>query len=333
MKNKKLNIIVLILALLLVLYFSLKEDFFGVLNNLSNVKIQYFALAIIVFMLSLFFKSFSLRLYLSKYYDNYSLKNAYSLTLIGQFLNGITPFQSGGQPFQIYLLKKDGKRVTDSTSAMLKDSLSYQIALITIGFVSLMVNCILKIYNDSSLNFLVLVGFVINFIVFLFLIFLIKGRKKGVNLVSKIIDFLCRFRIMKRLDNKKEDIKNSLNRFYKLLGDVKKDYFTLTKAVIYNIINFLLLYSVPYFIFLSLGCNNINLPITIFSTSFIMLIANFIPIPGATGGIEYGFYRFFGYYISGNLLTSAMLLWRFVTYILGMFVGFVTLIIWKGKRK
>ena len=172
MKNKKLNIIVLILALLLVLYFSLKEDFFGVLNNLSNVKIQYFALAIIVFMLSLFFKSFSLRLYLSKYYDNYSLKNAYSLTLIGQFLNGITPFQSGGQPFQIYLLKKDGKRVTDSTSAMLKDSLSYQIALITIGFVSLMVNCILKIYNDSSLNFLVLVGFVINFIVFLFLIFL-----------------------------------------------------------------------------------------------------------------------------------------------------------------
>ena len=333
MKNKKINIIILVLALSIVLYFSLEKDLYGVIKNISKIRPQYFLLAIVLFLLSLLFKSLSLKANLNKYYEDYSLKKAYNLILIGQFMNGITPFQSGGQPFQIYMLKKEGKRISDSTSAMLKDSLAYQISLVLIGFVSLIINYTLKIFNNKSLSTLVIIGFSVNMLVLLFLIFIIIGRKKSIRFTNNVLEFLCRFKIFKRLDNKKDELKRSINRFYSSLSDVRNNKLLLLKTVIYNIINMLLLYSVVYIIFLSLGNSNISLPLSILSISFVMLIGNFIPIPGATGGIEYGFCLFFGYFISGSILTSAMLLWRFVTYILGMFIGFVTFIIWKGRRK
>ena len=64
-----------------------------------------------------------------------------------------------------------------------------------------------------------------------------------------------------------------------------------------------------------------------------MLIGNFIPIPGATGGIEYSFLQFFGIFTTGAILTGGMLLWRFVTYFLAMIIGFVALVFRKRRIK
>ena len=140
MKNKKLNIGILFIALALVLYFTLKDDFNGIIKELSSVNIWIFLMAIIVFLASLLFKSASLKTFICEHNSCYTLKNAYQLTLIGQFLNGITPFQSGGQPFQIYLLKKDGIRISNSTNAMIKDFIAYQSALSMVGVASLLLN-------------------------------------------------------------------------------------------------------------------------------------------------------------------------------------------------
>ena len=332
MKNKKINIVILIFALSLVLYFSLKEDLYGVLDNFFKVKIWCFFLAIILFLIALFFKSLSLNAYLKKQCGKYNLKKAYNLTLIGQFLNGITPFQSGGQPFQVSLLKKEGMRISDSTSAMLKDSLSYQIALVFVGFVSLLLNYLLHIFDDKTLNFLVIIWFIVNFIVLLFLISLILFKRQFIKIINTLIDFFCKFKVLRKLNEKKDSISQSVNRFYRLLSDSFDDKMLLLKTVITNIIAFLLLYTIPYVVFLSLGYNN-EILYMILSTSFVMLIGNFVPIPGATGGIEYGFYKFFGFFVSGNMLTSAMLLWRFITYIFGMMIGFVSLVLRKGIEK
>ena len=115
MKNKKFNIMLLLFTLALVLFFTLKDNLSGVIKELSNINIFLFLIAILVYMLSLVFKSISLHIFIKEKDKNkkYKFKNTLSLTLIGQFLNGITPFQSGGQPFQIYLLKKDGFRISD----------------------------------------------------------------------------------------------------------------------------------------------------------------------------------------------------------------------------
>ena len=62
-----------------------------------------------------------------------------------------------------------------------------------------------------------------------------------------------------------------------------------------------------------------------------MLIGSFVPIPGGSGGLEFGFVSFYGNFIHGSKLMAIMLLWRFVTYYFGMFVGAISLNMKKVK--
>ena len=63
----------------------------------------------------------------------------------------------------------------------------------------------------------------------------------------------------------------------------------------------------------------------IVTSAYVMLIGSFVPIPGGTGGLEFGFIAFFGNFIIGPNLNAIMLLWRFVTYYFGMILGSIVL--------
>ena len=334
MKNKKVNIIILFIALFLVLYFTLKDNFYGVIHELSKVNILIFLLALLLMMISLLVKSVSLKIFISEHKKEFNLKNAFSLTLIGQFLNGITPFSSGGQPFQIYLLKKDGVRISDSTSSMLKDFIVYQIALISVGVFAFIYNVLSNSFSKNTyLNTLILLGFLINIIVLVILLLISSAKKTGLKISKKIVHFVCNLKFLKSLKEKEEEIVKSLERFYKTGSELRKNKKKIIIGVFYNIIYLILMHIVPFVIFLSLGVKTSLIEVICLST-FVMLIGNFIPVPGATGGLEYGFMQFFGIIVKDiPVLSGAMLLWRFVTYFLGMIVGFITLIIKKGTCK
>ena len=63
----------------------------------------------------------------------------------------------------------------------------------------------------------------------------------------------------------------------------------------------------------------------IVTSAYVMLIGSFVPIPGGTGGLEYGFIAFYGNFLVGSSLKAIMLLWRFITYYFGMIVGAIVL--------
>ena len=88
--------------------------------------------------------------------------------------------------------------------------------------------------------------------------------------------------------------------------------------------------NIPYLLIKGVGIQeNISIITVIVTSAYVMLIGSFVPIPGGTGGLEYGFIAFFGNFISGPILNALMLLWRFVTYYFGMILGAVIL----GLRK
>ena len=67
-------------------------------------------------------------------------------------------------------------------------------------------------------------------------------------------------------------------------------------------------------------------------SSYVMLIGAFVPIPGGTGGLEYGFMTFYGSFIKGSKLNAIMLLWRFITYYFAMILGAILLGIRKKEK-
>ena len=69
----------------------------------------------------------------------------------------------------------------------------------------------------------------------------------------------------------------------------------------------------------------------IVTSAYIMIIGSFVPIPGATGGLEFGFVQLYGNFIGGSQLSAMMIVWRFITYYFGMIVGAIALNIKKVK--
>ena len=92
------------------------------------------------------------------------------------------------------------------------------------------------------------------------------------------------------------------------------------------------LYLVPFALLKGINVS-INPLQTIITMSYVMLIGSFIPLPGGTGGLEYSFVSFFSNFLTGGRLNAIMLVWRFITYYLGMILGAIFLALYRKKEK
>ena len=89
-----------------------------------------------------------------------------------------------------------------------------------------------------------------------------------------------------------------------------------------NTLALVCLYLVPLTILFSLGdYNSFNAIHSLVIISFVSIISGYVPSPGGTGGQEYIFTLLFGAYLTNPLLSSLMILWRFITYYFPMIIG------------
>ncbi len=327
MKKKVVNLIIMFTSLSIVMFFTLKDDFNGVMHELKKVNIFIIILAIILFFLAIFIKSISVNKFLQVKHK-YKLSKTFCLTIIVQFINGITPFQTGGQPYEIYLLKKDGIRITDSANSILKDFISYQIALLLLAILSVIISVKKILAVNFHTRFLIIGGLLINIIILVFLLFFSFGKKPVTKLVNKFMK--CNF--FKQKNERLQKLNCSLANFYSSGSELKNNKLLFIKCITLNLIYLIILYSIPCFIFKSFNID-ISIIDSITITTLVMLIGNFVPLPGGIGGIEYGFMQLFGIIILGRVLSGAMIMWRFVTYISCLIIGFITLLIKKGRDK
>ncbi len=327
MKKKVVNLIIMFTALLIVLFFTLKDDFNGVMYELKKVNIFIIIFSIILFFFSLFIKSISVNNFLQARHK-YKLSKTFGLTVIAQFINGVTPFQTGGQPYEVYLLKKDGIRITDSTNSIFKDFISYQIALIILSVISIILNIKRLSLVNFHTKFLITGGLLINIIILVLLLFFSFGKKPVTKLINKIMK--CNF--LKQKTEVLEKINGSLNNFYSSGSELKNSKLLFIRCIVLNLIYLIILYLIPSFIFKSFNID-VSVLDSITITTLVMLIGNFMPLPGGIGGIEYGFMQLFGIIIFGRVLSGAMIMWRFVTYISCLIIGFIILLIKKGSDK
>lgn len=322
MKNKK-NLFILLIVTAIVLYFSLKDDFFGIIREMLKVNILTIFLVVILILLVIMCRAKGLYLFIKNKKEDYTYKEVFKLTVITQFLNGITPFSTGGQPFQAYLLTKKNIKLFDAVSILVGDFVSYQLALILLSIFAIVYNSYYNLFNSNIIiNKLIILGFIVNIVIILICIFFIYSKKIMKKIVFKLIDFAHSIKFLKVNDKKQEKLKNEVDIFYNGARDLRKKSKIFFKAFIYNLVGLILLYLIPVIL---IGNDNITIIKSIVTSSLVMLFGNFIPIPGATGGLEYCFLQFFGEFIKAPALTSSMLLWRFFTYYFGMILGAITL--------
>ncbi len=319
------NALLLIVVTCLVLYFSLKDDFFTTIHEIITLNLFWFMIAILAFLGSLWLRSYSIYYMVKRYHKDYTLHKSHRLLLMTQFFNAVTPFATGGQPFQVYYLKKDGIELADGTTIIVQNFIVYQMALVFLGILAVGLNYFFHIFKANALlKHLTLLGFMINVIVVLGLFVIIFAKKFNDRMIRFILNKINKMHFINA--EKKERImmkvEDTTRRFYKGGASLVKNKKLFLSTIALNFFGLILLYLVPLFVLYAMGdYTSVHPLVCIASSAYVMLIGAFVPIPGGTGGLEYSYIEFFGNFVGGGKLRASMLLWRFVTYYFGMFLG------------
>lgn len=326
-----ISFIIVIIVTSLVLYFSLKDDYKNILHEIKTINKLWFLVAFIMMFMYWMIKALVRKKLVFKFNKNYKFIDSFKLSLELNFFNGVTPFATGGEPYEVYSLTKHGIKGTDSTNIMIQNFITYQIALVLLGIFAIITNQFVHIFPSGFLTYLITIGFTINFFVIVFLFVITFGKKIDKFIMKIIVFILSKLKIVKNKENTLEKFHNYLEEFHEGATILLRDKKTFIKMISLQFLALSIFYLIPLILLYGMGdYSSLNVYEAIIISAYVMLIGSFVPIPGGTGGLEYGFIAFYGNFIKGSKLNAIMLLWRFITYYFGIMLGAIVL---NFKRK
>ena len=254
-----------------------------------------------------------MKIMLSVFDREISLKKGVFYSLVEFYFSGITPSSTGGQPVELYYMSKDKIPVKTSYIVLVLNTIYFKIALLSLSILVLVFKGDYIFSND----FIYILFFVLGFITDLAMVVLglmLLGNKK---LIKKVLTFFYKigmhFKIIrKRIKNKRiEDIIEKYNDEIKTLKKNKKA----------------LLVSIAYVVYKALGFNKYSyldlLTIQVSAQTAIEVL----PLPGGACLSENMIRDMFTKIFNENLADVGMLLTRTFSFYIPLLVsGFIVLV-------
>ena len=265
------------------------------------------------------FETLNVKNILRRLGNRLSIINGLKYSLIGFFFSGITPAATGGQPMQIYYMKKNGIQVTNSTLALLIQICSFHIVTIICGIIGLSLN-----YKLFPYNYLWLFGFGLffKFLALTMMLICLFSQKLSAKIVNIFIKFLQKIRY-KNVQNIKENIDNSLMEYDNGSKFIKRNKKIFLQSLFLVFLQVMVYYMVPYFVYRAFNLNEYNLFQIMFIQAMLYISVSSIPLPGAVGVSESVFLSIYLTIFGSEQLASATLLTRGINFYLFVLIGFV----------
>ena len=323
-------IITLALSTGVLLYFLFTTDGIITLGEIvTKLRLSWLIMAIVSAVLCWGCEGYALNLLCSHLYPRWTYNRSFCVGMIGFLYSALTPFSTGGQPMQIYSMRKMGMDTGKAGSIIAVKTLTYQV--IMVGYSLVLVAWKLHFFQTtvSNFSFVTIIGLISNsMFIFLVALFMISETTTD-KLVNAVIQFLHRIKLCRHPEERYEKIHSQLEIFHdasKLMGNSTKLYIpVLAVTVIQITLNSL----IPYFVYRSFNMNSAPITTMVAAQVFVAMVSAFVPLPGASGGAEGSFYIFFGMFF-GPAILPAILLWRIITYYANILFGAVFAYI--GKR-
>lgn len=259
--------------------------------------------------------------------EKVSLKLGMILTWLHYFGCAVTPMQSGGGPFQVYVLYKRGIPIGKGIAITMIRTMLTVFLLSIIVPVSLIIDSSIL---DQSGFVKGVVGYVfaVIFMTWAFIAFtilrpdLIKKAGKGFTIWLKRFNIISKGSVLpwsrwisRETDNYSLNIKLSFS----------SGKWSFIFAVICSALHLLTIFSVLPCLMLAMGLP-FSFAQTILTQAIFMFVLYFIPTPGASGVAEVGGAAIFTTLMSENMAGIMAITWRFFTEYLSIFMGVMIVI-------
>ncbi len=256
-----------------------------------------------------------------------SLGRTLIATVIGLFYSNITPGAAGGQPMEVYTLRKAGVSVGYGTMMLTIRFAANQLAMTLLGLVLFLINRDFVYKQLSGMIWVVRLGWVLNFSV-VPIVLLAAFRQDWIRRVaSRIIRFLAKIRILKKPEVTESSVFHILESYHEAMvnlfrapGQVLLQFFGAVLAQ-------LGLASIVVCLYRAFGFHEVPVLRLLTLAMLLYISVSYTPLPGASGAQEGGFLIFYQGIFTGGTIGVALLVWRFFNYYLSLLVGALVLIL------
>ena len=240
-------------------------------------------------------------------------RTCFLFSSVGFFFSCITPSASGGQPMQIYYMKKEKISIPVSTVILMIVTITYKLVLVVIGIgIAIFGRGFLHKYLEGILPVFYL-GLALNIFCITFMTILVFHPLLAKAIMVKGMKLLERLHLVKKKDGRLKKLEDSMDTYRNTAAYLKNNPFVIVKVIGITFIQRMALFAVTWFVYQAFGLHGTGFWEILFLQAVISVSVDMLPLPGGMGISETLFLNIFSP-VFGGLLLPGMVLSRGLGY-------------------
>ena len=240
-------------------------------------------------------------------------RTCFLFSSVGFFFSCITPSASGGQPMQIYYMKKEKISIPVSTVILMIVTITYKLVLVVIGIgIAIFGRGFLHKYLEGILPVFYL-GLALNIFCVTFMTILVFHPLLAKAIMVKGMKLLERLHLMKKKEERLKKLEDSMDTYGNTAAYLKNNPFVIVKVIGITFIQRMALFAVTWFVYQAFGIHGTGFWDILFLQAVISVSVDMLPLPGGMGISETLFLNIFSP-VFGGLLLPGMVLSRGLGY-------------------
>lgn len=318
-----------LLLVLLVFYNFAREQ--GGIHPLSELlagqpKWRFLFIAIACYLATITFNTFKYVFLIKHNTGKFRLWFSFKLASIGKYYDLITPLGSGGQPFEIYYMKKNGYSSDTAAATPLTKYMIWQFSFFFLCLIILIMHS-QEYINSPIVLISAWVGLAVVLLIFLFVFFMSITNKFGAFIVVGILKILHKLKFIKNYRVTLFKVLRFVKSYQYSIKRFAKEPWLILSEIVITILSIISNALIAFFIYVAFS-NTVEVSWWDITCKICIceLASCFIPLPGGSGAQELSFNALMGSLFPTGTFFWAVLIWRFLTYYIHLIQGGFVLI-------
>jgi conserved hypothetical protein len=328
-KKNVLNALFLIALIALTIWAVFKDqDLDIILDTVSDISPVFLLTGFVLVVVYVCSESVIIKYLLRTVHIRVPLFNCIRYSFVGFFYSCITPSATGGQPMQIYYMKKQNIDIPTATIILMLVTIEYKFVLVFIGLAMALFGQDLVQTLTGEVRFFLYLGIGLNVFCVTLMCLLVFIPDTAKFLIMKGFALLKRLHLMKEKNNRTERLDKSMELYKETAVFLKNNKLAILNTTLISFIQRFFLFFITYVVYRSFGLSAENFFTITILQSIISIAVDMLPLPGGMGISERLYLLIFSPIFGGiTAATASMLVSRgFSYYILVIISGVVSCI-------
>lgn len=205
-------------------------------------------------------------------------RTCFLFSSVGFFFSCITPSASGGQPMQIYYMKKEKISIPVSTVILMIVTITYKLVLVVIGIgIAIFGRGFLHKYLEGILPVFYL-GLMLNIFCVTFMTILVFHPLLAKAILVKGMKLLERFHLMRKKEGRLKKLEASMDTYRNTAAYLKNNPLVIVKVIEITFIQRMALFAVTWFVYQAFGLHGTGFWDILFLQAVISVSVDMLPL-------------------------------------------------------